>query len=181
MNACMHSLIALIPLLCGMRASETIRRHQHKRDQDADPPPPLVLKANFLRVIQIPKTLRSGWDNRKGKCLSDLVVFRCHLLIRMWLPSVWFGCLFQIEERLREGRLTRRFAPLYLRNKTQFIPNFHLPTLFLVHFGVQWKLINFQVQWRPDAKCWKQLLNYPFIPVQISQGLNQTIVSMFEI
>ena len=29
---------------------------------------------NFLRVIQIPQTLRSGWDNRKGKCWSDLVL-----------------------------------------------------------------------------------------------------------
>ena len=70
------------------------------------------LKANFLRVVQIPQSLRSGWENRKGNCWSDLHVILV-ILDQDWIISsvvLIYACC-QLEERLKGlDRLTRRFA-----------------------------------------------------------------------
>ena len=113
------------------------------------------LKVNFLGVIEIPRPFRSGWDKGRGKWGSDLATFLCVIFaifyrkipkLVMPIPSHWGKA-----EKESDDRLTCHSGRLYPRDKTQF------KTFFISHpilgqlRGVQLKLSNFLVQWRPNA------------------------------
>ena len=128
------------------RASEKpIRRSQHKCDQDASAPS---------------QDLPSGHPDssnpqiRVGQQKGKVLVWPCshpRHLDQDWI--VWFG--YMLVSSLRKGWTWTGWLgalPDFISAiKTQFIPNFHLPTPFLVHFGVEWKLTDFQARSRPDA------------------------------